>query len=244
MVGNMAVVSVAPNDQVWGIGNEDRCLYFRAGVNTSDLTGKTWRLVQAPMQLSRASSAASLGLSGPLPRYHHSLKSKHRSWSSLNRPQSTYSEPPSSLPTEWEETSRSAPTPTSLRIKQEGESFSESSEGSELPQQPSHSESPGSNQGDKATPEPKGEPFIVTGKHFEHPIKSSRAWSPVRSVGSVVGTEANPESDVWETESGRDSGVFPEEDDSLAFYWTECDAMWTWVVAGACTVDPQALPNW
>lgn len=85
MVGNMAAVSVAPNDQVWGIGSEDRCLYFRGGVSSSELTGKTWRQVQAPMQLSRASSTASLGLTGPNAKFHHSLRSekKHRSWSSL-----------------------------------------------------------------------------------------------------------------------------------------------------------------
>ena len=32
-------------------------------------------------------------------------------------------------------------------------------------------------------------------KYFETQVKNPRAWSPVRSVGSIVGTEAHPESD-------------------------------------------------
>lgn len=112
MVGNMAYVSVAPNDQVciyiyvgyfsffiavqvqhefclfkvWAVGAEDRGIYFRTGVTASELTGKKWRMVHAAMQLSRASSNASL-ISNQ--SHRHSLtgvnREKHRSWTALVR---------------------------------------------------------------------------------------------------------------------------------------------------------------
>lgn len=62
MVGNISCISVTPTDQVFAIGSEDRALYFRSGVNSSDPTGKKWRQVQCAMQMSRTSSINSLGL--------------------------------------------------------------------------------------------------------------------------------------------------------------------------------------
>ena len=104
-------------EQVFAIGSEDRCLYFRTGVLPSELTGKKWRAIHAPTQLSRASSNASLwsgsfrhSLSGGTPR-----EKRVRSWSSLAR--NSCSGDTSSILRDWEETSRSAPTPTSLRLQ-------------------------------------------------------------------------------------------------------------------------------
>lgn len=84
----------------------------------------------------------------------------------------------------------------------------------------------------------------LTGKHFEAQLKNPKAWSPVRSVGSVVGTEAHPETDdsVWQAEDSGNSSLFYAEDEELC--WAECEASWAWVEAGACTVDPAQLPNW
>lgn len=103
--------------QVFAVGSEDRCLYFRTGVLPSDLTGKKWRAIHAPTQLSRAGSNASLwsanyrhSLSGGTPR-----EKRVRSWSSLAR--NSCSGDAQSLTQDWEETSRSAPTPTSLRLQ-------------------------------------------------------------------------------------------------------------------------------
>lgn len=61
MVGRMSLVTVAANDQVWGVGADDRAVYFRTGVSVEDRTGKRWRMLHAPLQVSRASSNASLG---------------------------------------------------------------------------------------------------------------------------------------------------------------------------------------
>ncbi|XP_031344755.1 tectonin beta-propeller repeat-containing protein isoform X2 [Photinus pyralis] len=169
MVGRMSMVSVAANDQVWGVGADDRVIYFRAGVTLADLTGKRWRALHAPQQNQRP----------------HSI-----------------SETTAGI-AEWEEQSHSAPTaPTSL---------------------------------------PVGE---VTGKHFETQLKNPKAWSPVRSVGSVVGTEAHPETDdsIWQADDFGNSSIFYTEDEELC--WAELETSWGWVEAGACMLDPSQLPNW
>lgn len=72
--GNMAHISIGANDQVFGVGAADRCVYWRYGVNVSELSGKNWRLVQAPLHLSRTSSTASLMKGSPRGR-HRSLNS-------------------------------------------------------------------------------------------------------------------------------------------------------------------------
>lgn len=109
MASKMALISVSPDDQVtsseaagsaatgsttefilpcfqvWAIGHDDRCLYYRTGIRGTDRTGKRWRMVNAPLQLSRASSNASLSSSN-----RHSLcgtpqTNRHQSWGSLVR---------------------------------------------------------------------------------------------------------------------------------------------------------------
>lgn len=71
MVGRMSSVTVAANDQVWGVGADDRAVYFRTGVSVTDRTGKRWRMLHAPLQVSRASSSASLGRD----KFHRSCNS-------------------------------------------------------------------------------------------------------------------------------------------------------------------------
>ncbi|KAK4880363.1 hypothetical protein RN001_008509 [Aquatica leii] len=191
MVGRMSMVSVSANDQVWAVGADDRAIYYRMGVTMGDLTGKRWRALHAPQQVSRASSNASLN-----------RDKFHRSCNSLNQRPHSISEITSGI-SEWDEQSHSAPTaPTSLPI---------------------------------------GE---VSGKHFETQLKNPKAWSPVRSVGSVVGTEAHPETDdsVWQADDSGNSSIFYAEDEEL--YWAEAETSWAWVEAGACLLDPSQLPNW
>ncbi|XP_051926678.1 tectonin beta-propeller repeat-containing protein 1 [Hippocampus zosterae] len=59
MVGEMAMINVGLNDQVWGIGSEDRAVYFRQGVTASELSGKTWRAVTALRDGDRPHSSSS-----------------------------------------------------------------------------------------------------------------------------------------------------------------------------------------
>lgn len=71
MVGRMSLVSVTANDQVFGIGADDRLVYLRMGVSLADLTGKRWKALHAPLQISRASSNASLSRD----KFHRSFTS-------------------------------------------------------------------------------------------------------------------------------------------------------------------------
>ncbi|XP_045491456.1 tectonin beta-propeller repeat-containing protein [Colias croceus] len=81
----------------------------------------------------------------------------------------------------------------------------------------------------------------LTGKSYETTLKNPRAWSPVRSVGSVVGMEAQPDSDssVFDLDSGM---YFDEEVSQTA--WGTCDTAWSFVDAGACLVDAIQPPHW
>lgn len=244
MIGNISMVSVAANDQVFAIGSDDRALYFRAGVSCSDPTGKKWRPIQCPMQLSRTSSTVSLcsRRSGS-----ESPGQKHRSLSSLYKEKARVET--CAIIENDDETSRSAPT-VNPRHKPE------------LWQKPVNSPPNVGSLNEKvnlrhknvitehkaASSAPTADVYEMGGKHFETPLKNPRAWSPVRSVGSMVGTEAHPETDsaVFDADSSaRDSGVFGEDDDQGGSqYWTECDMIWTCCSAGAVFCDPNQLPNW
>lgn len=241
MVGNLSSISVAGNDQVFGIGSEDRCLYFRSGVSNSDLTGKKWRQIQCPMQLSRSSSEASFcskrSGSGSPGQKHRSLNSLYKNAHHLEN---------ASLMEDDEEQSRSAPT---ANLRHKPELWKKPVENStKLSNSSFNEEKSNISDGTETPPIASSAPvYEISGKHFENPLKGVRAWSPVRSVGSIVGTEAHPESDsvVFDADTSRDSGIFNEEDDHAGSqYWAECDIMWACCSAGAVTVDSNQLPNW
>lgn len=235
MVGNMSSISVAPNDQVFAIGSEDRSLYFRSNVNNSDLTGKKWRQIQCPMQLSRTSSEASFSSrrSGSC-----SPSQKHRSLNSLSKYPHALEN--TSLIEEDEEQSRSAPT---VNLRNKPELWKKPVE-SPLAAGSSNNKNFVSYEQIKEHTVASSAPVTdESGKHLRNP----RAWSPVRSVGSMVGTEVHPESDsvVFDADFSRDSGVFAEDDDHVGSqYWADCEVLWTCCAAGAVTVDPNQLPNW
>lgn len=48
--------------QVWGIGCEDRAVYFRQGVTPSELSGKTWKAIVASRECDRSHSGSSSSL--------------------------------------------------------------------------------------------------------------------------------------------------------------------------------------
>ncbi|XP_075035775.1 tectonin beta-propeller repeat-containing protein 1 isoform X1 [Mixophyes fleayi] len=58
MVGEMSMLSVGLNDQVWGIGYEDRAVYFRQGVTPSELSGKMWKAIVVPQENERSNSGS------------------------------------------------------------------------------------------------------------------------------------------------------------------------------------------
>ncbi|XP_070707337.1 tectonin beta-propeller repeat-containing protein 1 isoform X1 [Pempheris klunzingeri] len=59
MVGEMIMINVGLNDQVFAVNCEDRAVYFRQGVTCSELSGKTWKAVSVPRDGDRSHSSAS-----------------------------------------------------------------------------------------------------------------------------------------------------------------------------------------
>ncbi|KAM6155831.1 LOW QUALITY PROTEIN: tectonin beta-propeller repeat-containing protein 1 [Rhynchocyon petersi] len=62
MVGEMVMVNVGLNDQVWGIAFEDRAMYFRQGVTSSELSGKTWKAIITGRECDWSHSGSSSSL--------------------------------------------------------------------------------------------------------------------------------------------------------------------------------------
>lgn len=213
----MSSISVSANDQVFAVGTEDRNIYFRSGISIADLTGKKWKQIQSQMQMSRNSSNMSLSR-----RSSTGSDSRHRSLNSLKYHQQ---ESRVSIQEDDEEQSRSAPA---ARQKEDlwEKPRPDSTIKEEIVENVVASSCP-----------VKNDVYEVAGRQLKNP----RGWSPIRSVGSVVGVEAHPESDsaVFESESG-----FSEDDFIGSQYWAECDVAWCNVAAGAVSVDPNQLPNW
>lgn len=234
MIGNMLMVSVASNDQVFAIGSEDRALYYRFGVSSSDPTGKKWRLIQCPMQLSRTTSIASIN---SRKSELNSPNMKHRSLNSLDKEKARVET--AVIPEIFDATSRSAPS-TNLKHKLWQKPINSP------PNTGSLDEKGNAYKNVNLIDQASSADIYEHNKYFETPIKNQRAWSPVRSVGSIVGTEVHPETDsvVFDSDSSRDSGVFGDDDDHGFSQWTECDALWCYCTSGAVVVDPNQLPNW
>lgn len=205
--GNMSHISVALNDQVFAIGEADKCIYWRSGVTPSELTGKRWRLVQGNMQISRTSSVASVPSSTTSQtKQHQSLTALHKAPKDLKTN--------INLRHSWEE-SHSAPIEHTLPIKPPIDTSTKTNISVEK--------------------------IDLSGKSYETTLKNPRAWSPVRSVGSVVGMEAHPECDS--SAFDIDSNLFYDDEVTQAA-WGTCDTMWSFVEAGACTIDSLQVPNW
>uniref|UniRef100_A0A671SVV9 Tectonin beta-propeller repeat containing 1b n=1 Tax=Sinocyclocheilus anshuiensis TaxID=1608454 RepID=A0A671SVV9_9TELE len=56
----MLMLSVGPNDQVWGVGSDDRTVYFRHGVTATEVTGRSWVAVSAQLDGSQSTNHSSV----------------------------------------------------------------------------------------------------------------------------------------------------------------------------------------
>uniref|UniRef100_A0ABD2WY66 Galectin domain-containing protein n=1 Tax=Trichogramma kaykai TaxID=54128 RepID=A0ABD2WY66_9HYME len=259
MSTKMILVSVAPNDQVWAIGHEDRCLYYRSGIARSELTGKKWKAINAPFQLSRANSSASMSSNSK-----YSLcgtpNQKSQTFGSLQNQKTLCSN--ENVIKEWEEQSRSAPGPVSLK-NFENHELPENTIQQSIKKKMYYSlstNSTGSQESNEIdcnsvanitisneTLNKSGESIFVTGKGMGSTVKiNPGSWSPVHSVGSMVGAEVHPETDgsIFDPDFTGDSSVFGEDESAAAIYWAEYEMTWVKVEAGACLVDLNNPPKW
>lgn len=64
----------------------------------------------------------------------------------------------------------------------------------------------------------------------------------------MVGTEAHYAADSIIFESDEFTGIYSEhgerEDDNDHLYWSDSEALWSTVEAGACIINTESLPNW
>ncbi|KAL0272686.1 UNVERIFIED_CONTAM: hypothetical protein PYX00_005559 [Menopon gallinae] len=259
MIGNMSSISVASNDQVWAVGAEDRLLYFRTAVTPDDLTGKTWRLIGAPTQLSRTSSTASLfssGQSGGTPR-----EKRHRSWTSLNRHSGSHENQPR-IDLDLNETCHSAPAGSRNLWQKSTDGTSLTSYGSSDSgglacslQETTLEDLPHPSEIVEERPRDHEKENVY--ENSSHPVlgfsskeitRPARSWSPQSSSGTVVATEAHSAIGSLVFESDELAGIYSEhgereeEDDDL--YWADSEAFWATIEAGACLVNLNHLPNW
>lgn len=216
-----------------------RHLYIRWGISSSDLTGKRWVKINCPLQYTSCSSST-VSLNSRRSESESPMQS-HRSINTLYKEKGRVE---TSAIIENivvdEDAARSAPN---FRHK------------------PKYFSSPPGSLNEKvdnryrvrmeentASSAPTEYVSEISGKHYERSSKHPRAWSPVRSVGSMVGTEVNAESDssVFETDSNRGSCIFSEEDDQCGTqYWqSDSESIWRNCTAGAVLVEPNQLPNW
>lgn len=257
MVGNMSNVAVAPNDQVFAVGSENsRSVYFRSGVCDSDLTGKKWRQIQCPMQLSRTCSLASVNSRGS----STGVAGGAGSLNSLRAQSGGVSERARIEEVQIvEEHSRSAPT---HNLKHRPELWKKPSPelgACSLGAQNNQQRLDESEEGEDEQAAAQGEQMMAFSApipeiHEVRPRQSRHSY--MRSAGSVLGMEAMPdaESAVFHSDSSRDSGVFGAEDDDAlmmagaaagSFWQEQLDMVWAMCAAGAVQVDVNSgLPNW
>lgn len=219
------------------VSHVHRYLYFRWGVSSSDLTGKRWVKIQCPLQYTSCTSST-LSLSSRRSESEspvQSLRSINTLYKDRGRVETSAIIENVSID---EDAARSAPNfrPKPKFLNSPPSSLNEKDNRYKVRME--------ENTASSAPTEYVSE---ISGKHYERSSKHPRAWSPVRSVGSMVGTEANPESDssVFETDSNRGSCIFSEEDDQCGTqYWSDSETTWTSCTAGAVLVEPNQLPTW
>nr|CAD7402194.1 unnamed protein product [Timema cristinae] len=254
-------VSVGTN-AIWAVTRDHR-VWFRKGVR-GESAGTNDELAKGSGWVEMVGNMASVSVASNDQVTCKSARDKQaRSWSSLSRGNPSTSEPPSVL-RDWEETSRSAPTPTSLRLQpalwqksSDGtsllnradlseESVAESNSTGKRSEEDIHSSEQSSTEALHAIPTIKEHsegcvtelpPVFVVEKAGAK--KSSSVWSPIRSVGSVVHAELDGV--AFDPEGSGDSGVFGEGYDEDDLFEDEGDMVWVMVEAGACHVDPMFI---
>ncbi|KAI1895991.1 hypothetical protein AGOR_G00090210 [Albula goreensis] len=236
MVGEMVMINVGLNDQVWGVSREDRAVYFRQGVTASELSGKAWKAVTVPRDGDRSHSSASAS----------SLPSAGCFFSGEVRVQSQGSVL-SDVDSDPDRASAGAPTspepadaPKPRMPKVTSDSFI-----SELVSDRSSTvgrRDGGAIQEEElgAEPDSRAPPALVLS-----PSQSGGQdlqWSNVDLEETQTHLAVGPPSDTADSCSLSSVATYNlglEEP-----YGPDEHPLWAWVSGGGCAVDSHALPNW
>nr|XP_055249161.1 tectonin beta-propeller repeat-containing protein 1 isoform X4 [Gorilla gorilla gorilla] len=222
MVGEMMMVNVGMNDQVWGIGCEDRAVYFRQGVTPSELSGKTWKAIAAARECDRSHSGSSSSLlsagcffSDEVRGSGESAPSDTDASSEVERPG-----PGQTLPAEPLDDSKNA-TGNSASGLGAGRTAEDTVEDA-CPAEGSREARPNMHPGPAPTPAELPWTNIDLKEAKKVPSHSAAGFSETTSLSSL--------------------GLLPlglEEP-----YGVDDHPLWAWVSGGGCVVEACAMPRW
>ncbi|XP_035211237.1 tectonin beta-propeller repeat-containing protein 1-like isoform X2 [Stegodyphus dumicola] len=223
MFGTLANLSVGVNDQVFSISADARNIQLRTGINDSELCGRTWKVISAPLKLLHHSSSFSSLDSLSILSHKDSLYTSD-SFSSSSRNQSfrkksgdsVISCPPVSKCEERSECS----------ILESNLERSESSSNSKLD----------SDLGDIFYKSEKEVPNIdedLTHSHSPSHMRFDSICNRTSSYCSLDGSTYTVEQSglLWHAPTDVD-------------YQICADVMWVWISGSGCTVISETLPNW
>ncbi|RXM32905.1 Tectonin beta-propeller repeat-containing protein 1 [Acipenser ruthenus] len=238
MVGEMVMVNVGLNDQVWGISCEDRAVYIRQGVTCSELSGKTWRAITVARDddRSRSGSANSLASGEVRVQSQSSVMNDAESSSETERSQAAQS----TSPTHADAMKRRIPKVTSDSFISELVSDKERKPGRDGRDGPTPSI-----QEDGAPQEQASADQETSVELFPQSSGQQGARDPKWS--NVDLEEAQPPlpaaaSDTTETSSLSSVATYNlgiEEQ-----YGVDEHPLWAWVSGGGCAVDSHTHLNW
>ncbi|KAF7663767.1 hypothetical protein LDENG_00201350 [Lucifuga dentata] len=262
MVGEMLMIDVGLNDQVWGIGGEDRAVYYRQGVTSSELSGKTWKAISVPRDGDRSHSSASA----------NSLQSAGCFFSGEVRAQSVVSDVDSDTEKEKSSRDRSSCLVASAAL----ESFVDAS--TDVPsEQPTAAPKPrlpkvtsdsfiselvSDREPGKTTRDGRSNPLAVSEEESvlaDDEIKTASAGAVLSS--SQVGGPLDPpwsNVDLEEVQNQQaEAGAAMDSADTCSLssvatytltledpYGADEIPLWAWVSGGGCSVDSHSHLNW
>uniref|UniRef100_H9G635 Tectonin beta-propeller repeat-containing protein 1 n=1 Tax=Anolis carolinensis TaxID=28377 RepID=H9G635_ANOCA len=216
MVGELVMLDVGLNDQVWGVGCEERAVLFRQGVTRSELSGKAWKALACGRDgdRSQAGSATSLLSAGCF--FTDDIREQSGSGPHPGEERPPDLEGADAASTCGEDGRGEDGAPACPGVSALSETPPAPEKGPEDPPSPCPPPGPGAS-------EPEPPPAELRWSN----IDLKEAAKPPPTASSAL------------AETGS-LGSFGLEDPLLA----DERPLWAWVSGGACLVEPQGPPKW
>ncbi|XP_033907610.3 tectonin beta-propeller repeat-containing protein 1 isoform X1 [Acipenser ruthenus] len=239
MVGEMVMVNVGLNDQVWGISCEDRAVHIRQGVTSSELSGKTWKAIVVARDENRSHSETA-----------NSLVSAGCFFSGEVRVQSQSScmnDTESSSETERSQAAQSTSPMHADAMKRRIPKVTSDSFISELVSDKEHKPGrDGRDDQEEGAPQEQDQESVPQETSIKLLSQSSSQLGARDSQWSNVDLEeaqtplAAAASDTTETSSLSSVATYNLEEQ----YGVDEHPLWAWVCGGGCAVDSHTHLNW